>query len=103
MTVTLTPELLADLRKKAGAATAFNPADYYPGQLPQPMVEHRALASPAVVIALLDRIEALEKDAKPPCGCGRPATVRGDPECTGCGGDCVFCKCEPLAPAQSPA
>lgn len=56
MTVTLTPELLAELRKKAEAAT----------------------------------------------GCGRPGSVRGDPECTGCNQDCYFCKCGPLAPGQAP-
>lgn len=57
----LTPELLADLRKKAEAAAHVNPFEFYPGQTPQPLVDYRHRAAPSVVLALLDRIEALER------------------------------------------
>lgn len=122
MTPTLTPELLADLRNKAGAATpgqwhthgkecgapevVESPSgpvactdlsnDRLSREQEQADAAHIAAANPAVVLALLDRIEALERDAEPPCGCGRPAEVRGDPECSGCGKDCYFCECDPL-------
>lgn len=56
----LTPETLADLRKKAEAAKGINPANYYPGQTPAEYVAHTKAATPAAVLALLDRIAELE-------------------------------------------
>jgi hypothetical protein len=76
--MTLTPELLADLRKKAEIRTAANGGLYVDGP---------------VLLALLDRIAELEKRVEPLCGCGSTTTTRGDPECDGCGKDCYCCKC----------
>lgn len=59
MAVKVTPELLADLRTKAEAADLASQTDV--GALAAHS-DFGRVATPQTVIALLDRIEALEKD-----------------------------------------
>jgi hypothetical protein len=79
--IEITKELVADLRKKAESANVKHPQPWrampdgigtgawiepmgntdYDGQIPVAVAEHAVAANPAVVLALLDRIEALEE------------------------------------------
>jgi hypothetical protein len=80
----LTPEVLANIREKAKAALEAHPQQWsvlreshgpgawiepmgntdYDGQIPIAVAEHAVAANPSVVLALLDRIEALESELK---------------------------------------
>lgn len=81
----LAPEVLADWRKRALAASACDPLS------PQ-WAAWNNIAVPATVLTLLDRIAELEA-AVPRCGCGSTVSVRGDAECDACGKDCYYCTC----------
>lgn len=70
MTVTITPELLADLRKKARDAEdetdCTQPRDIDMLSPKADKIETmRAELTPAVVLALLDRIDALARELSP--------------------------------------
>lgn len=86
--MTLTPELLAELRKKAEACRLSSAKDV---SFSEVAALYDAIP-PSVVLALLDRIAELDA-AIPRCGCGSTSSVRGDPECDACGKDCYYCTC----------
>lgn len=104
----LTPELLAELRAKARAAQAEQPGpwtvlnvgdgqrawigeagcDFEDGEtFPLSVVSHVCAAHPAVVLALLDRVEGQRQRAEAAEACIREL----DSHVWGCG--CFSCRC----------